>query len=220
MLSSIENRYSVQTESRRRPENVKEAKVVEREFRNIRLNGEQVAEFVYSPTHCRNKYRMVVLRKNLSTLKGEQRLFDEVKYFFYLTNDTTSPAAKIVRESNERCRQEQLISQLKSGVRATSMPLDNLQSNWAYMVMTALAWSLKAWFALLLPESGRWRDRHQREKLTVLKMEFRTFLNSLMRIPAQLVRTGRRTIFRLLSWNPWQEVFLRGVDQLQGCLRI
>ena len=213
-------KYSVRTESRRRPENVREAKVVERGFLNVRLDGEQVAEFVYSPTHCRKEYRMVVLRKNLSTLKGEQRLFDEVKYFFYLTNDTTSPAAKIVRESNERCRQERLISQLKSGVRATSMPLDNLVSNWAYMVMTALAWSLKAWFALLLPEHGRWRDRHRREKLTVLKMEFRTFLNSVLRIPAQLVRTGRRTIFRLLSWNRWQEVFLRGVDQLQGCLRI
>ena len=96
------------------------------------------------------------------------------------------------------------------------MPVDTLLSNWAYMVMGSLAWTLKAWFALLLSEEGRWAAQHAREKLNVLRMEFRTFLNAFMRVPAQVVRTGRRVIFRLLSWNPWQHVFLRGVDQLHG----
>jgi hypothetical protein len=213
------SKHEVRTRPRRRRLNVKEAKVIEREFENIRLDSEHVAEFAYSPTHCRNTYRMVVLRKNLTISSGEQRLFDDVRYFFYLTNDTAAPASEIVHESNQRCRQEQLISQLKGGVRATSMPVDNLSSNWAYMVMAALAWSLKAWFALLLPEGGRWADRRRREKLAVLKMEFRSFLNAFMRIPAQLVRAGRRTIFRLLGWNRWQDVFFRGVDQLHGRLR-
>ena len=214
-----EPKYEVQTEPRQRPVNVKEAKVVEREFQNIRLDSEQVADFAYSPTHCRKEYRIVVLRKNLTVLRGEQRLFDDVRYFFYLTNDIKASAAKIIHESNQRCTQERLISQLHSGVRSTSMPMDNLLSNWAYMVMASLAWSLKAWFALLLPERGRWRDKHHREKHAVLRMEFRTFLNAFMRIPAQLVRVGRRIVFRLLSWNPWQAVFLRGVDQLHGRLR-
>lgn len=213
------SKYEVRTQPRRRRANVKEAKVIEREFDNIRLDSEHVAEFAYSPTHCRNTYRMIVLRKNLTVSSGDQRLFDDVRYFFYLTNDTAAPASEIVYESNQRCRQEQLISQLHGGVRATSMPVDNLLSNWAYMVMAALAWSLKAWFALLLPEGGRWADRRWREKLVVLKMEFRTFLNAFMRIPAQLVRAGRRTIFRLLGWNRWQDVFLRGTDQLHGRLR-
>ena len=211
-------KHEVQTQPRRRRANAKEAKVIEREYQNLRLDGEDVAEFAYSPTHCRNTYRMIVLRKNLTVSKGERRLFDEVRYFFYLTNDTAAPAWEIVQEANQRCRQEQLISQLHNGVRATSMPVDNLQSNWAYMVMAGLAWSLKAWFALLLPEGGRWADRRRREKLAVLKMEFRTFLNAFMRIPAQLVRTGRRTILRLLGWNRWQEVFLRATDQLHGRL--
>ncbi len=99
------------------------------------------------------------------------------------------------------------------------MPVDNLLSNWAYMVMASLAWTLKAWFALVLPERGRWQERYKREKLEVLRMEFRTFLNAFMRVPAQVVRTGRRIVFRLLSWNPWQHVFLRGVEQLAGSLR-
>jgi len=207
------------TRPRRRRTNVKKAKVIERKYNNIRLNDEDVAEFAYSPTSCRRTYRMIVVRKNLTTSKGDARLFDHVRYFFYLTNDTAAPAWEIVAEANQRCRQEQLISQLHSGVRATSMPLDSLLSNWAYMVMAALAWSLKAWFALLLPERGRWDRRRRLEKLTILNMEFRTFLNAFMLVPAQLVRTGRRTILRLLGWNCWQEVFLRGLDQLHGTLR-
>ena len=209
----------IQTEERRRPDNVKEAKVVEREYKNIRLVSEDVAEFAYSPTSCKKTYRIVVLRKNLSIEKGEQCLFDEIRYFFYITNDWKATAAEIVFESNGRCNQENLIAQLHSGVRATRMPVDNLLSNWAYMVMASLAWTLKAWFALLLPEHGRWREKYKREKLEVLRMEFRTFLNAFMRVPAQVVRTGRRIVFRLLSWNPWQQVFLRAVDQLTGTIR-
>ena len=110
------------------------------------------------------------------------------------------------------------MEQLKNGVQAMRMPVDNLLSNWAYMVMASLAWTLKAWFALLLPESGRWAVEHGREKLALLKMEFKTFLNAIMRVPAQVARTGRRVVFRLLAWNPWQHVFLRGLDQLHGRL--
>ena len=39
-------------------------------------------------------------------------------------------------------------------------------------------------------------------------------VNAFMRVPCQLVRTGRRLIFRLLSWNRWQSVLLRGMDAL------
>ena len=57
------------------------------------------------------------------------------------------------------------------------------------------------------------------EKATVLRMEFNTFLNAFMRIPVQVVRTSPRRVFRLLAWNRWQHIFLRGVDQLHGPLR-
>jgi hypothetical protein len=184
-----------------------------------RLRSEDVAEFDYSPTFCAKTYRIVVVRKNLSVEKGEWHLFDEIRYFFYITNDFKAPAETIVFESNKRCNQENLIAQLHGGVRATQMPVDNLLSNGAYMVMASLAWTLKAWFALLLPERGRWKEQYKCEKLAVLRMEFRTFLNAFMRVPVQVVRTGRRIVLRLLSWNPWQHVFLRGVDQLTGTLR-
>lgn len=209
-------KYKVRTEPRRRPENVKDVKVIEHDFTNLRLRSEAVAEFTYTPVACKKAYRMVVVRKNITVEKGAARLFDEVRYFFYITNDFKTAADEIVFLANARCNQENLLEQLTNGVQAMRMPVDNLLSNWAYMVMASLAWTLKAWFALLLPETGRWAAKHGREKLAVLRMEFKTFLNAFMRVLAQIVRTGRRVVYRLLSWNPWQHVFLRGVDPLHG----
>jgi len=148
-------RHAVQTTPRARPANVKETVVIERGFKNLRLEAEAVAEFPYQPTVCANTYRMVVLRKNISVEKGDQRLFDEIRYFFCLTNDRTTAPADIVFVANDRCNQENLIDQLKHGVRAMALPVDTLLSNGAYMVMAALAWTMKAWFALRLPVSGR-----------------------------------------------------------------
>ena len=162
---------------------------------------------------------MVVVRKNISVLQGDHRLFDQIRYFFYLTNDRATALPDLVFLANDRCNQENLIDQLKHGVGATRMPVDTLLSNWAYMVMTALAWTLKAWFALRLPETGRWAARYAAEKAAVLRMEFKAFLQAFMLIPVQVVRSSRRLVFRLLAWNPWQAVFLRGFDQLREPLR-
>jgi hypothetical protein len=209
----------VETTPRQRPANVKEAVIVDRAFKNLRLTSEAVAEFPYQPTACARPYRMVVLRKNISVEQGDQRLFDQIRYFFYLTNDTTTPASAIVFLANDRCNQENLIDQLKHGVRAMALPTDTLLSNGAYMVMAALAWTLKAWFALRLPITPRWAARHTAEQHTVLRMEFKAFLQAFLLVPAQVVRTSRRIVFRLLAWNPWQTVLLRAADHLRGPLR-
>ena len=205
-------KYEIKTEPRERPVNIKEDIIRQRGFKNIILNSEDVTEFEYTPVVCKKSYRMVVIRKNLTIEKGEERLFDDVRYFFYLTNNCVSSAAEIVYEANDRCDQENLIAQLKNGVNALKAPVESLNSNWAYMVTASLAWSLKAWFALSLPEKGRWKERWKTEKWAVVRMEFRTFVNAFMMIPAQIVKQGRKIIYRLLSWNPWQPIFIRAVD--------
>jgi hypothetical protein len=202
-------RYEAKTESRRKPENVKRRVVRLREFENLTLQSEQVAEFDYSPARSKKTYRMIVVRKNISHEKGERRLFDEIRYFFYITNDREIPADEVVFTANDRCDQENLISQLSSGVRALSAPVDNLHSNWAYMLMTSLAWNLKAWFALCLPDRGRWREKHRTEKQRVLRMEFKTFLNAFIRLPCQIVRTGRKLVYRVVAYNPHLPIFFR-----------
>jgi hypothetical protein len=209
-------RYTIKTVPRQAPERHKERVVSGRGFDTLKLIGEEVAEFEYRPVACEKAYRVVVLRKKLVVEKGQLWLFEPDRYFFYITNDRTTPASEVVFLANGRCDQENLIAQLKGGVKALAMPVGDLVSNWAYMVMASLAWSLKAWSALVLPERGRWSDKYRAEKRSLLRMEFSTFCVAMIQVPCQIVSTSRQTIYRLLSWNPWQGVFLRLVERLHG----
>ena len=212
-------KHEVATQPRTRPANVKDEVVRRRGYENKRTNAEQVASFSYQPTACAKPYRIIALRKNLTISRGEEALLDDMMFFYFITNDWKSSPSELVLRANGRCNQENLNAQLKGGVAALEMPVGDLVSNWAYMVMASLAWSMKAWLALLLPARGRWADRHRCERAQVLRMEFRTFLRAFMMVPAQIVRTGRAVVYRLLGWNPWQHVLLRAVDSLRQPLR-
>jgi hypothetical protein len=175
-----------------------------------------VAEFEYRPVACRRTYRVVVLRKKLVVEKGQMWLFEPDRYFFSITNDRITPASEIVFLANDRCDQENLIAQLKSGVKAMTMPVDDLVRNWAYKAMASLAWSLRAWSAPVLPERGRWAEKYRAEKRSLPRMEFSTFCVALIQVPCQILRKSRRITYRLLSWDPWQGAFLRLVERLHG----
>lgn len=181
---------------------VKEAIVKERGYPNLRLEREDVADFEHRPKKCARAYRFVVLKKTIVEERGQRCLGETHRYLFYVTNDRAMTCAEVVREANDRCNQENLIEQLKNGVRALHAPLNTLEANWAYMVIVSIAWSLKAWLALLTPTSPRWRDRHEREKEDVLRMDFRSFVQRFVLVPAQIVRTGRQLVYRLLAWRP------------------
>ena len=191
--------------------NVKEQIVVEKGYKNITLEKEHVAQFSYQPSKCNRAYRVIVLRKNLLVEQGQMVLCDDVRYFFYITNIEEMSPAEVVSFCNDRCNQENLIEQLKNGLNALRMPVGSLVSNWAYMVMNSLAWTLKAWFALLV------RRSEHREAL--LKMEFRGFLNAIVRVPTQVIRTGRRILFRILGYNDWTRTLLETYDRI-GQLRL
>ena len=195
-------KYAVKTKPRAKPDNIKRQIIRRREFEHLELKSEQVAEFEYQPRACQRPYRLVVIRKNISHEKGEKLLFDEIRYFFYITNDRDATAAEIVFGCNDRCDQENLIAQIAGGARALTAPVDSLVSNWAYMVMTSLAWTLKAWSALLLPVTPRHREIHEAAPTTWLRMEFKTFVNEVLKVACQIVRQGRRVIHRVLHWNP------------------
>jgi hypothetical protein len=199
-------KYEILTEPRQKAFRHKEQIVIEKEFRNQILVGEDIAEIEYQPLKCSRKYRLVIVRKNISVQKGEPALLDEVRYFFYITN-RKGPAEKIVGLANGRCDQENVIEQLKNGVNAMRMPVNDLLSNWAYMVMAALAWNLKSWYGLLMPNRER--------GLELVKMEFRRFLNAIMMIPCQIVRTARRVIYRVLGYNGWLADFFATWERLQ-----
>jgi Transposase DDE domain group 1 len=200
-------RYRVATKPRRRPENVKQGVVVRKGYTDIRLVGEEVAEFNYRPGACRRDYLVVVLRKHLVLEKRGQKVGEEVRYFFYITNQWTWERAAVVYFANDRGNQENLIEQLKNGVRALRAPVNTLEANGAYMVIAALAWSLKAWLALLQPRAA--------DRQALLTMEFKKFLEEVVLLPCQVVRAGRRLVYRLLQWNPWVDVLCRGAEVLR-----
>jgi hypothetical protein len=199
-------RYEILTEPRTKAFRHKEQIVIEKQFKNLKLVGEDIAEIEYQPHKSQKKYRLVIVRKNISVQKGEQALFDEVRYFFYITN-RKDQAEKIVGLANGRCDQENVIEQLKNGVNAMRMPVRDLLSNWAYMVMAALAWNLKSWYGLLVPERER--------GLELVRMEFRRFLQAILLIPCQVVRTARRVIYRVLGYNSWLKDFFATWERLQ-----
>jgi hypothetical protein len=201
-------RYEIATEPRRKRGRIKEDIVRQKGYLNRKLVGETVAQFRYRPHRCRRQYRVVALRKNLSVARGERVLFDEIRYFFYITTLEELTAEQVVGLANERCDQENVIEQLKNGVNAMRMPVDDLLSNWAYMVMTALGWNLKAWFALLCPNRRRGAE--------LLRMEFRRFLHAVMLVPAQVLRAGRRIVYRLLGWTSWVGELLRTWHRLHS----
>jgi hypothetical protein len=207
--------YQAQGKPRKRPERVKDRIVRQREFETLTRIREDVAEVEYQPTACQRTYRLIIVRQTIAVEKGQVRLFDEIRYRFYLSNDRKAAARALVFKANDRCDQENLIAQLKGGVHALRAAVDNLVSNWAFMVMTALAWSLKAWFALMIPEHPRHKEQHREQKHRLLEMEFKRFVNTIIQMPCQIVRGGRRLVYRLLSWNQWQGVFLRTVHALR-----
>jgi hypothetical protein len=178
----------------RYPCNEKERIVKEREYLNLHLNYEDIAEFEYQPGKCSRPYRVVALRKNISKMKGEHVLLDEIRYFFYVTTRTDLTAAQVVYCANERCDQENVIEQLKNGVNAMRLPVYDLVSNWAYMVMATLAWNIKSWFAMMM--------HLKRDRDTYIRMEFRRFINTMIMIPCRVVRRARSIVVRIIGYRP------------------
>jgi len=207
---------AIKTRPRAKARRVKDDVVRARQFKVLRTAGEDLCEFRYRPGACKRDYRVVALRKDLSVERGEEVLFHEYRWFFYITNLPAKATSThdVVMEARRRCDQENLISQLKGQVRALHAPVNTLVANWAYMVMAALAWSLKAWCALLVSVSPRWAKLHHEQRQRVLTMEFRTFRRAFIDIPCQIVTGGRQVRWRVLAWNPWLGVFFRLLDAL------
>jgi len=193
---------------------VKEEIVKERGYLNKRLIAEDTAEFEHRPSKAARSYRIVVLRKLIDEERGQRCIGSDFRYFFYVTNDRKMTQAAVIAESNGRCNQENLIEQLKNGVRALHAPLNTLDANWAYMVIASLAWSIKAWAALLLPVAPRWRERHEAEQIRMLRMDFRGFVQAFILLPAQVLQRGRQLVIRLLAWRPTLPTFFRLLDAL------
>ena len=194
---------------RQRRDKVKPEIVKRRGFKTLTLEREEIAEIDYRPSKAKRTYRMVILRKTILVEKGQKRLLPQTRYHFYVTNISarTLGTAGVVRENNRRCNQENVIEQLKNGVEALRMPSDTLVANWAYLVIAAQAWNLKAWMGLVLPARLQARE--------LVKMEYRRFLREVIEMPCQILRRGRQLVYRLLDVNGWSRLLLEGSKWLK-----
>jgi hypothetical protein len=188
---------------------VKQQIVQEKGYKDLRLVREDIAEFEHKPSRADRTYRVVVLRKQIAEHRGQLCLGNDHRYLFYITNDREMTAERVVRESNQRCAQEKLIGELKSGVKSLRAPLNTLSSNGAFMIAASLAWSLKAWLAMMAPVTARWRAKHVSERSRLLRMSFRVFVQEMMLLPLQVARSGRKLLLRILCWRPSLPVFFR-----------
>jgi len=190
----------------------KEQIVVANKYLNKRLVSESITEFDYQPTKCDRTYRVVALRKTIQVTRGQLRLFDkeDPPYFFYITNTTkqSKPTRSVVVGANQRCDQENNISQLKQC--ALSAPLNDLESNWAYMVIASLAWNLKVWSGLMIKPTGCVDQKEEQAALKkkIIGMDFTTFRDRVLMVPAQIIKRSRSLIYRLLSYRPSVDLLL------------
>ena len=152
---------------------------------------------------------MIVVRKTIRVVKGQLRLQDEIRYFFYVTNVKRKDlsAVEVIYQANDRCQQENLIEQMKNGVHAFNMPSDGLVSNWAFAVIGSLAWNLKIWLSILHPKQPARRE--------IRRMEFRRFVNTVMWVPCQIVRAARGLRLRISMYTPWAGALVDGLDHFR-----
>ena len=192
---------------RGKKERVKEAMVIKREYKNLTTKKEFISEFRYKPVKCAREYRVIVLKKIIDVTEGQRHLFEDSRYLFYITNIEDMSALEALRFIQGRCNHENKIEQLDNGIHALKMPAAEFTANWAYMVICTLAWNLKSWLGLITPDAEKKRE--------IISCEFKSFQNRLINIPCQILKAGRRIIFRFLSYNPWIEILLNISDTIR-----
>jgi hypothetical protein len=167
-----------------------------------------MAEFSYQPGKCQRSYRMIVLKKKLNVIRGEVPLFDDIRYFFYITNDDQRSTRELIEFYRDRADHENDIEQLKNGARALHAPSNNLISNWAYMVIASMAWNLKAWYGLLIPYRPLGK--------AIVRMEFKRFVNTFVNVPCLIIKTGHKICYRFIGYNKKMKSMLTFSEMLKS----
>jgi hypothetical protein len=184
---------------RKKKHRVKENCVIKRKYRNKIQKDVQIAEFSYRPGKCEKSYRVIVCKKKLDIKEGQQLLFEDVKYLFYITNIHDMPAEELVGFIHGRANHENKIEQLANGIHALKMPAAEFMANWAYMGICSLAWNIKSWLGLFMPDKIKGRK--------IIACEFKSFQHRIINIPCQIIKTGRKIMYNILNYNEWMRIF-------------
>lgn len=203
----LDKRKKASKKTRKKKERVKAAQIIKRKYKTKTQKAEYVSEFNYRPTKCDRDYRVIVVKKDIEVTEGQALLFDDEMYLFYITNIGEMDATELVEFIRGRCNHENKIEQMANGIHALKMPTAEFLANWAYMVIAALAWNIKSYLGILIPDKNLGRQ--------IIACEFKAFQNRLINIPCQILKTGRKIVYRYLDCSQWIETLFSIFDILQ-----
>jgi predicted peroxiredoxin len=188
--------------------NIKELKIIERNYKHVVQREEHVSEYFYTPTNCKNQYRIIVVRQLKEIMTGGLFNYYYYQYRFAITNlkETESSTLECLDLIRKRANHENKIEQLESGVFALNMPTKEFYANQAYMTIIAMAWNMKSYLGLLCP------DGTLGEK--IISMEFKNFKQCFINIPTQIYEQGRYIVYRLLGFNQYIENLMQTFEHI------
>ena len=169
--------------------------------------GSEVASFDWQPKTWKQQRRFVVRRDPIEA--GEQLRLDEGDYHYYVlvTKDQQRSADELERWHRAKANVENRIKEAKLGFGLDNLPCRGFHANWAYLLVTLLAYNLLCWLKLLaLPNAER--TSHAK------RLRFR-FIN----IAATLGRSGRRLVLRLAAGYPLSRTFIAALQRIRTLAR-
>lgn len=162
--------------------------------------GAQVAELHYAPSG-HDAHRYVVKRQQIKD-KKKGLIW---RYHVVITNDRRRSTKKLMQWALGRCTMENLIKEHKNDFGFEKMPTKLFHANWAWLLISQLAWNLMAWFKrLCLPQACH-------------SMTLGSLRHRLLNVAAKIVHQSRQ-LFLVLSnensFQPWWSFALKQLAQL------
>lgn len=168
-------------------------------------HGVEVAEFRYQPTRWRRSYRFVVIRRPQPEAPTEQLTLFKLGRYHYQVLVTNLPLQplNLWRFYNDRAGIELVIRQLKRDYALGRIPGHHFLANETYFHLMLLAYNLINWFKrLCLP------PEFQSATLQTLRQQ-------ILLMPAQLVRTGNRSLLNFPASGQSEAAWLHALRNIE-----
>jgi hypothetical protein len=166
--------------------------------------GSEVASFHWQLKSWKQQRRFIVRRDPADA--GEQLSLEgrEWHYWVLVTNDEERSADELECWHRAKANLENQIKEAKLGLGLDNLPCQSFHANWAYLLVTLLAFNLLAWLKLLaLPE-------HERSSYAK-RLRFR-----FIAVAATVGHSGRRLVMRISAGYPLLAEFLETLQRIRG----
>jgi hypothetical protein len=166
--------------------------------------GSEVASLSWKPKTWAKERRFVVRRDPVEP--GEQLSLEgrEWHYWALVTNDEERSADELESWHRAKANVENRIKEAKLGLGLDNLPSQRFHANWAYLLITLIAYNLLSWLKLLaLPMAER--------QSYAKRLRFR-----FIAVAASVGRSGRRLVIRLQAAHPHLASFIEALTRLRA----